>query len=122
MISSADDVRCGPERREDHSGARDECRSGAGRQRARHVPGVGGDESYLGEGDSALLGHVAVGGRCRLGCSHAVGRQRRLEQVAQAGMAELGVGDLCGRVGERDEPQRRARERAQRLGDLGMRR
>jgi hypothetical protein len=84
--------------------ARDEGGGAARPGRAGHVPGVGRDQPHLADGNAEPFGRHQVGLGGRLEPAHGVGRQNHLEGLQQAGMLQLGPGDLLGRVGQRGQP------------------
>lgn len=100
-----DDIRLFAGRVEDHIWTRYKRGGAAGSHRTGHVPGMSGDHAHIGRLDpEALSGHAVRLARGLQSFRH-VCRERLLEEVTQAGVLELGLGNFCRRIGQRGQPK-----------------
>src|SRR5918998_2132817 len=82
------------ERVQDHTGAGYEGGRATGAHGAGHIPGVGRDEPELADLDPEAVRRQTVRFGRGLQAFHGIGGEDLLEVVPQAGVVDLGVGDL----------------------------
>src|SRR5262249_17526484 len=98
----------------------DQRRLPARRDGAESVPGVAGDKTKLGGRNSKLLLDISVSLAGGLMVHHTVCAEPSLEEIDNTAVLELTGLDLEQIVGEREEPETRSAQLAERRRNLGI--
>src|SRR6266550_3127026 len=106
----------------ERTGPRDERGGRAGPHRTGDVPGVCRDEADATQRDTELARRCGVRLWRGLEPLRVVGAQRLVEQIPDAGVRELRLLDLAGRVGERRDAETGGAQSREALPHLGVRR